>query len=328
MSWKRLFKTRPKIALCWLSGCGGCEESVIDLAEELPDLPSEASVVFWPVALDFRVADLEALPDRAIAAVFINGAIRTEEHARMARLLRSKSRRVIAHGTCAHLGGVLGLANLTDVDTLLRTAFVQAPTVANPSETRPAAETLVDGETVTLTKLTPRLMALDQVIPVDHYLPGCPPTPDMMRKAITAAVAGTLPNMPVVMAEETALCRSCPRRNTRPEKIGIKRFRRLHEAMCDPERCFLDQGLVCLGPATRGGCAARCIAANMPCRGCFGGLGDDKEPGAAVLSLLAAMMGGENADDIRAAARSLADPAGLIYRYGLAAAQWTGSREK
>ena len=326
MNWRRFFRPRPKIALYWCSGCGGCEESVFDLAEALPDLPRKTSLVFWPAALDFRVADLEALPDRSIAAAFINGAVRTDDHVRMARLLRSKSRRVIAHGACAHLGGVLGLANLADFDTLLRTAFIDAPTVKNPECILPTTRSEIDGEFVRLPRLEPRLRALDQVIAVDHYIPGCPPTPEMMRTALTAAIEGTLSKMPAVFADEQALCRSCPRRETRSETVRIRRFRRLYEQLWDPERCFLDQGLVCLGPATRGGCGARCIAANMPCRGCFGPPGNDKDPGAAVLSLLASVMGGENENEIREAARTLPDPAGLIYRYGMAVSVVMGGK--
>ena len=76
-------------------------------------------IVFWPVALDFKEKDVEAMPDGSIAIAFINGAVRTSEQLKMAHLLRQKSKLVVAFGVCAQLGGIPGLANLTDAKGML-----------------------------------------------------------------------------------------------------------------------------------------------------------------------------------------------------------------
>ena len=100
-----------------------------------------------------------------------------------------------------------------------------------------------------------------------------------------------------------------------PETIKVKEFKRLYEARWDSEKCFLPQGIICLGPATRGGCGNRCIQANMPCRGCFGPLDNVADHGAAMLSFIASMIDADHENEIRLATDSIPDPAGLFYRY-------------
>src|SRR5512138_1454446 len=97
---------KPKVAFYWCASCGGCEESVVDLAEGILDVVAAVDIVLWPVAMDFKRADVEAMADGSILASFINGAVRTTEQAEMARLLRRKSQLVVAYGACAQLGGI------------------------------------------------------------------------------------------------------------------------------------------------------------------------------------------------------------------------------
>ncbi len=101
---------KPKVAFYWCASCGGCEEAVVDLAEGVLDVVAAVDIVFWPVALDFKVEDVEAMKDGSITVSFINGAIRLSEQEEMAKLLRRKSQVVIAFGSCSHLGGIPGLA--------------------------------------------------------------------------------------------------------------------------------------------------------------------------------------------------------------------------
>ena len=84
--------TKPKIGLYWCSSCGGCEESVVDLAEDILTVVEAVDIVFWPVAMDFKYADVEAMQDEEIVATLINGAIRTDEQEHIAKLLRKKSK--------------------------------------------------------------------------------------------------------------------------------------------------------------------------------------------------------------------------------------------
>src|SRR3989304_3019701 len=97
-------RTKPKLALYWAASCGGCEIAVLDIEERILDVAANFDIVFWPVALDFKTRDVEALDDGAITLCLFNGAIRTDDNARMARLLRKKSRLLVAFGSCAGAG--------------------------------------------------------------------------------------------------------------------------------------------------------------------------------------------------------------------------------
>jgi len=309
---------KPKIALYWCSSCGGCEESVIDLAEDVLDIAEAVDVVFWPVAMDFKYKDIEMTPDGEITATLINGAIRMDNQEHMAKILRKKSRLIIAHGSCAHLGGVVGLANFYEGRDVLNKAYKDVPTVENPQGILPMVETKESDRELSLPSLHNTVKALDQIIEVDYYIPGCPPPPELIRIAIEAILQNDLPPKGSVLAEKKALCNTCSRSDSKPDKVRIKRFKRLYEIEWDPKRCFLDQGLICLGPATRGGCGERCIKANMPCRGCFGPTDHVIDQGAKFLSALASLIDSRDEKELEKISDSIPDPAGLFYRYSLA----------
>jgi F420-non-reducing hydrogenase small subunit len=308
---------KPKIALYWCSSCGGCEESVVDLAEDILKVVEAVDIVFWPVAMDFKYQDVESLPDGGIAASLINGAIRMDEQEHMAKLLRRKSQLVIAHGSCAHLGGVVGLANFYDRGDILSRAYAEVPSLGDPQGIVPKDKTEESGRELTLSGFHNTVKALDQVIDVDYYIPGCPPPPDLIKKAVMAVLEGNLPPRGTVLAEKKALCDTCSRRDTKPEKLKINGFKRIYEMEWDPTKCFLEQGIICLGPVTRGGCSERCIKANMPCRGCFGPTDNVIDQGAKSASFLASIMDGNDDEETEKMVKSVPDAAGLFYRYSL-----------
>ena len=101
----------PKVAFYWCASCGGCEETVVDLNEDLLKVAKAVDIVLWPVALDFKKKDIEAMKDGEIAVSFINGAVRLKEQEEWVKLLRQKSGLIVAFGSCAHLGGIPGLGN-------------------------------------------------------------------------------------------------------------------------------------------------------------------------------------------------------------------------
>ncbi len=168
--------SKPKVAFYWCASCGGCEEAVVDLAEGILPVVEAVDIVFWPVAMDFKRSDVEAMADGEITVSFVNGAIRTSEQAEMAELMRRKSQILIAFGSCAQLGGIPGLANFYDRADILERAYQEVPSVVNPEKTRPQEETpLEDGTTLTLPAFSETVSTLDQTVDVDYYLPGCPP---------------------------------------------------------------------------------------------------------------------------------------------------------
>lgn len=315
---------KPKIAFYWCSSCGGCEESVIDLAEDLLTITSAADIVFWPIAIDAKYKDVAAMNDGEITVTLINGAIRMDEQEQMARMFRKKSKLIIAHGSCAHLGGVVGLANFYKAEDVLRRVYKEVPTVNNPQGMLPKVKTIESGREVRLPCFYDNVMALDQIVDVDYYIPGCPPTPELIKKAIMMVLEDRLPPKGRVLAEKKALCDTCPRKDSRPDELRIKEFKRLHETKWDPAKCFLDQAIICLGPATRGGCEARCINANMPCRGCFGPMDNVMDQGAKSLSFLSSIIDSRDEEELKKISDSIPDPAGLFYRYSLATSMLKG----
>ncbi len=308
---------KPKVAFYWCSSCGGCEESIVDLGADILKVVAAVDIVYWPVALDFKKKDLEAMPDGSIAVAFINGGIRMSEQEEMAHLLRRKSQIVVAHGACAHLGGIPGLANFWNKATIFRTVYHTTVSTDNPDGVEPQPETLLDGKTLTLPEFWDTVRPLNAVIDVDYYLPGCAPHRDLIMKAITAILEGKLPAKGSVLAPNTSCCDECSRNKTKPEKLVIQEIRRPYQVIFDPEKCFLAQGLICMGPATRGGCGERCIEGNMPCRGCMGPTDQVYDQGAKFLSALASILDANDEKDIDRIVGSIDDPAGTFYRFSL-----------
>lgn len=309
---------KPKIGFYWCGSCGGCEESVVDLAMDLLVVVDAVDIVFFPVGMDFKREDVEAMDDGAMAACFINGCIRTSEQEEMSALLRRKSAALIAYGACATSGGIPGLANQFTREEILRFVYQTSPSTHNEAGVLPQAVSQDDGHTLTLPVLRERVRPLDQVVDVDYYLPGCPPTPELLKQAVLALLAGKLPEKGSVLAPDVALCEQCPRHDTKPSDLKYTEFHRPHLSKLDPDTCFLVQGIVCMGPATRSGCGAQCINGNMPCTGCFGPTSRVRDQGAKMMSNLASSVAAQTPEDTRRVLAGIPDPVGTLYRYALA----------
>ena len=129
---------------------------------------------------------------------------------------------------------------------------------------------------------------------------------------------GKLPPKGSVLAPDVALCDQCPRKASKPADLSFTEFKRPHQVVLDPNLCLLAQGIVCMGPATRGGCEALCPAGNMPCTGCFGPTSRVRDQGAKILSSLCANIASKDEKEIRDILAGIPDPVGTFYRYGLA----------
>lgn len=310
--------SKPKVAFYWCASCGGCEEAVVDLAGDILKVVEAVDIVLWPVAMDFKKSDIEAMADGSIAVSFINGAVRTSEQDEWVRLLRQKSGLVVAFGACSHLGGIPGLANLSSRQRLFDTVYTQSPSVNNPDKIYPQTVCSVPEGELELPEFHEEVRTLAQVIDVDYFLPGCAPPPNLIMDAISAILAGNLPEKGAVLAPEKALCDTCPRKDSKPEKLKISDVKRISMTAVPEDKCFLAEGVVCLGPATRSGCGERCINANMPCRGCFGPTKAVQDQGAKFLSGFSSLFDSENEAEIEKFADSVIDPAGLFYMFSQA----------
>ncbi len=316
---------KPKIAMYWCASYGGCEEATVDIAEKIFDLVNLVDIVLWPVALDFKEEDVEKLPDGAITASLINGGVRVADHEHMVKLLRKKSKIIVAYGACSSWGGIPSLANLYADGEFASRAYHEVPSVDNPEKVTPQTRTIVDGTELTLPEILPRLLPIDKVIDVDYYVPGCPPTAEVTWNAVTSLLSGQLPPKgSVIGASEKSLCDECPLNGTKPDKVLIQDLKRPHEVIPDPEECLLTQGLLCMGPATRGGCTALCVKARMPCTGCFGPLDRVTDYGAKAASFIASIIDFQDEDSIEKVIDKLPDPTGTFYRYTLGSSSLGG----
>ncbi len=305
------------VAVYWASSCGGCDIAIIELGEHLLELAQVADIVFWPCAMDFKYRDVEDMPAGFIDITLFNGAIRTTEDAHIARLLRDKSKILVAFGSCAMEGCIPALGNIKGPDHALRRAALDNPSTDNPQGILPRPVCEMPEGTLHLPALYRQVRTLEQVVPVDYKIPGCPPHHDQVWNAMTAVIKQELPPKGSLLGvDPRTVCDQCPRKRT--GKIRVKRFVRPHEIIPDPEICLLEQGLLCAGPATHAGCGALCVKANMPCRGCYGPPDGVVDQGAALLDAIVASFDGESDAQIREILSTIVDPVGTFYRFSLA----------
>ena len=308
--------TKLKIAFNWASSCGGCEIAIFELGTKLVELASKVDIVFWPAIMDYKYEDLEAMPNGSIDITLMNGAIQNSENEHMAKVLRTKSKLLVAFGACAYMGGIPALANTTNRDQIFASSYIDTPTTDNPEKTFPQAKVQAKDGELNIPEFYNTVKTLDQVVEVDYYVPGCPPVGEQVSKVITQLVDGLLPPKGAVLgASDRSLCYECKRIRA-DRKIG--KIIRTFQTSPDPEKCMLEQGIICMGPATRGGCGSVCLDANMPCRGCYGPPPRVIDQGGKMLSALSSMFDAQSEDEIQKIADEVADPIGTFYRFSMA----------
>jgi F420-non-reducing hydrogenase small subunit len=260
------------------------------------------------------------MADGEITLTLFNGAIRSSENYEMAKLLRKKSVLLCAFGSCASDGCIPGLANLTSAEAIQRYVYEDSPSTVNPEKVRPQTEWQVPAGTLRLPHLWNTVRTLPQVVDVDYVIPGCPPQPDRIKDVI-AAVMDILrngsplpPKGSVLGADVRACCEECPRKR---DVKKLRKFVRPHEIVQDPEICLLEQGMICMGPATRAGCGAKCVQAGVPCRGCYGPPANVRDQGAKMASAIAGVLDTDDPAEIAALIDSIPDPIGTFYRFTL-----------
>lgn len=311
---------KPKFAMYWAASCGGCEIAVLNIHEKILDVDANFEVVFWPVAMDAKYKDVEAMEDGSILLTLFNGAIRNSENEHIAKLLRKKSQILVAFGSCANEGCMPALANLYDSRDIVETAFTTIST-DNPDNLRPQVAYNAPEGVLTIPQIYPAVRVLDQVVPVDYYMPGCPPESHQIAAVIDLVIqvlqgkAELPPAGTVIGAGNSTCCDECTR--TRNEK-RIKKFDRIQNIVIDPELCLLEQGILCSGPATRSGCKALCPAAGSPCIGCYGPAEGVLDYGARLMTAVASVVDSNDPDEIERIFEGIPDPAGQFYRFNLA----------
>jgi len=311
---------KPKFAMYWAASCGGCEIATLNIHEKILDVDANFDVVFWPVAMDAKYKDVEAMEDGSILLTLFNGGIRNDENEHVARLLRRKSKILVAFGSCANEGCMPALANLSSVQDLVDTAF-STITTDNPQHLRPqTSHTVPEGE-LHIPTLYPVVRTLEQVVPVDYFIPGCPPESSQIAAVIDLVIqvlegkAQLPPAGSMIGAGKSTVCDECQRKRNLKH---IKKFERIQNVKLDPTLCILEQGVVCSGPATRSGCQALCPAAGSPCIGCYGPAEGAIDFGARLMSAVASVIDSNDPKEIDQILDGIPDPAGMFYRFNLA----------
>ena len=311
-----------KVAFYWAASCGGCEIAVLDMNERILELVKQVDIVFWPVAMDIKYKDVEAFPDGYMDVTFFNGSVRNSEQEHMAKLLRAKSKMLVAFGSCAHEGSVPGLANLHDSKEILNHVYKELGDGRNNGSSVPRPESKVKEGTLHIPVFYDTVKTLDQTVDVDYYLPGCPPPVDLINKALDAILSGVLPPKGSVLAPLPAVCAECPRKR---ENKKITAIHRVYDIVPDPERCLMEQGIICMGMATRSGCGAQCLKVDMPCTGCGGALPNQSDIGTGMMTALASILnldkdpGTYTEEEVMDLISQIKDPAGIFYMYSLPA---------
>jgi F420-non-reducing hydrogenase small subunit len=312
---------KSTFAMYWAASCGGCEIALLEIGDRILTVAEHYDVVFWPVAADFKYKDVEAYDDGFIDVCLFNGAVRNSENERIAKLLRRKSKVLVAFGACAGMGGIPGLANVATAREIKDLVYHQNPGLDNPEGVEPQEITEVAEGELELPRLYDTVKTLDQVVDVDYYVPGCAPEANQIwgvLEVVTAALEGNgalPPKGSILGVAPKTCCDECER--TKNEK-KIAGFKRIWEIIPDPEQCLLEQGIICMGPATRAGCGARCTTAGMACRGCYGAPEGVVDQGAKMLSTVASIVDAPTPEEIAEITATVPDPLGTFYRFGLA----------
>jgi len=325
---------KVNLAIYWAAACGGCDVSILDVNERILTIGDMANIVMWPIAADGKEHDIEEMDDGSILVTLVSGAVRNSENEHMVKLLRKKSAIVIAYGACACFGGSPALANLCPGSKdILDYVYTKTPTTANfqkdyakGNPIMPQQKCTVPEGDLTLPQVYDTVKTLDQVIDVDYYVPGCPPAQETISHLLKALVetvyngAALPPKGATIGVTAKTLCDQC---NRRKEFRRITKIYEPHEVDVDPELCLMDQGILCLGPATVGGCNALCTSVGQPCRGCYGPTTAVMDQGASAMTAIASLFPvlDEDAtceeDLIIDIMSSVKDPLGYFYAFSM-----------
>jgi F420-non-reducing hydrogenase small subunit len=306
-----------KLASYWAAACGGCDVAILDVHEKILDIAAAADIVFWPIATDFKYADVEAMPDGHIDVTLFHGAVRNSENEHLAHLLRAKSKIMVAFGSCAHIGGIPGLANLFNRKQIFRRVYHETPSTVNPDNIEPQPKVQVPEGEITIPEFYDTVMCLDQVVDVDYYVPGCPPTPKQIWAVVQTIVSGQLPPKgSVIGATEKTQCDECPRKKNEKKIVS---FKRIATAQPEQDNCYLEQGFLCLGPVTRGGCDTRCQTSGVACRGCYGPPPGVLDQGAKAISAIASIIEAKDEAEIEKVLGEIPDSLRSLNRFGIPA---------
>lgn len=166
---------KPRVATVWLEGCSGCHMSIFDMDERLLELGSKVNMVHTPLV------DSKEYPDN-VDIVLIEGGIGSEDDRKKAHIIRERTRTVISLGDCAVTGNIVVYRNPFKVEDVVKRVYLETADAA--SEKLPGPE---------VPKLLPYVVPVHEIIDVDIFIPGCPPSADMIYSVLMDLIEGREP---------------------------------------------------------------------------------------------------------------------------------------
>jgi F420-non-reducing hydrogenase small subunit len=226
-----------KTAFFQLSSCWGCHQSLLNAHLGLLPILPELEIVYWPAVVDMKHESLKNREDGEIVVGFLEGVARTKADTENVKLMRKKCQIIVALGACACYGSVKGLANLYTKDELINRKFKETESITNENPKEPKEH--VPG-------FEDHIINIKDIIDVDVFIPGCPPTTDNIVAAISylLSLVGETPEV----NQESNICATCNLFN---------------------DGCFLEKGELCYGPITAAGCDLMCPNNGDYCYGCY-----------------------------------------------------------
>ncbi len=170
-----------KIATMWFGGCSGCHMSFLDLDEFLIELAKHAEIVFSPVV------DTKEYPEHVDVAL-IEGAVCNEDHIELAHIIRKRTKTLISFGDCAVTGNVTAIRNQLgpgNAENVLQRAYIE---LADTNPRLPVEKGIVP-------PLLEKVLPLHHVVPVEYFLPGCPPPASRIKTILSQIVGGEVPHL-------------------------------------------------------------------------------------------------------------------------------------
>jgi NAD-reducing hydrogenase small subunit len=167
---------KPRVATVWLDGCSGCHMSLIDLDERLLDIFERADLVYSPLV------DFKEYPE-SVDVCLVEGAVSSEEDLHKIKMVRERTKTLIAFGDCAVTSNVPGMRNPIGIPPLLERAYIENVTLNPQIPSR------------VVPKLLPTSRPVHRVVTVDVFLPGCPPHADLIYNLLDDLLAGRVPDV-------------------------------------------------------------------------------------------------------------------------------------
>jgi NAD-reducing hydrogenase small subunit len=175
----KLESKKAKISTIWCEGCSGCHMSMLDMDERLVDLIRKGVVFSASPITDLKV------PEDDVDIGIIEGSVATDTQEEEVKLMREKCKIIIAIGDCAVFGGIPTMRNFYKVSDLFNRVYSEAET--NFNKHFPNSKDI--------SKLLPRVKAVNEVIKVDYYIPGCPPSADAIFYVLNEILEGRSPKL-------------------------------------------------------------------------------------------------------------------------------------